>query len=64
MLISTMLSLLYTANDGCLQLRLQQFATEMKLTPFLILLRRTMDQLEERDVTSLFSEPVDPEEVI
>ena len=45
------------------QLRLHQMALEMQLTPFVFLLRHILDSLEEKDVTSLFLEPVDIEEV-
>ena len=46
-----------------MQLLVQQLATEYKLTPMLVLLRHTLDQLDERDVSDLFKEPVDSEEV-
>ncbi len=45
------------------QIRLHQLALEMKLTPFLILLRHTMDALEEFDPTGIFAEPVSLKEV-
>ena len=38
-------------------------ATEMKLTPFLFLLRNTLDQLQEKDNQDIFADPVDLEEV-
>jgi len=31
---------------------------ELRLTPFLLLLRRTLDKLEELDVAEVFAEPV------
>ncbi len=45
------------------QMRLHQLAVEMQLTPFLILLRHTMDALDEKDVGSIFALPVSTEEV-
>ena len=38
-------------------------ATEMKLQPFAILLRNTLDQLQEVDNGRIFAEPVDRKEV-
>ena len=38
-------------------------ATEMKLTPFLMLLRQTLDQLQEKDPQAIFADPVDLDEV-
>lgn len=36
---------------------------EMQLTPFLVLLRSTLEQLQERDTNNFFTEPVPLEEV-
>ena len=36
---------------------------EMQLQPFNILLRNTVEQLEDRDPTRIFAEPVSVEEV-
>lgn len=36
---------------------------EMQLTPFLILLRKTLEQLQEKDTGNIFSEPVPLSEV-
>ena len=47
-----------------LQLRIHQMATEMKLQPFAILLRNTLDQLQELDSGRIFAEPVDRDEVV
>ena len=38
-------------------------ATEMRLQPFAILLRNTLDQLQEVDNGRIFAEPVDKKEV-
>ena len=35
----------------------------MRLTPMLVLLRATLDQLQEKDLANIFSEPVDIKEV-
>ncbi|KAL5015436.1 hypothetical protein ScPMuIL_009706 [Solemya velum] len=45
------------------QMRIHQLATEMELQPFVILLRNSLDQLEERDTGNIFTEPVSLEEV-
>nr|XP_025040085.1 peregrin [Pelodiscus sinensis] len=45
------------------QIKVQQVALEMQLTPFLILLRRTLEQLQEKDTGNIFSEPVPLSEV-
>lgn len=46
------------------QLRLHQMALELQLQPFTLLLRQTLDQLQEKDTESIFAEPVSLEEVI
>lgn len=38
-------------------------ALEMQLTPFLVLLRSTLEQLQERDTSNFFTEPVPLAEV-
>lgn len=38
-------------------------ALEMQLTPFLVLLRSTLEQLQERDTNNFFTEPVPLAEV-
>ncbi|XP_067685196.1 peregrin-like isoform X3 [Haliotis asinina] len=45
------------------QIRFHQLATEYQLQPFVLLLRQTLEQLEERDTTSIFAEPVSLKEV-
>ncbi|XP_019626911.1 PREDICTED: peregrin-like isoform X13 [Branchiostoma belcheri] len=45
------------------QVKVSQLAMEMRLTPFLFLLRRTLEQLEEKDAGKIFSEPVPLDEV-
>ncbi|XP_062356463.1 peregrin isoform X5 [Cinclus cinclus] len=44
-------------------IKVQQVALEMQLTPFLILLRKTLEQLQEKDTGNIFSEPVPLSEV-
>lgn len=48
----------------CVQIKVQQMALEMQLTPFLVLLRSTLEQLQERDTNNFFTEPVPLAEVI
>ncbi|KAK2897928.1 bromodomain and PHD finger-containing protein 3 isoform X1 [Channa argus] len=45
------------------QVRVHQAALEMQLTPMLILLRSTLDQLQEKDTAQIFLQPVDIKEV-
>uniref|UniRef100_A0A4W3KC18 Bromodomain and PHD finger containing 1 n=1 Tax=Callorhinchus milii TaxID=7868 RepID=A0A4W3KC18_CALMI len=45
------------------EIKIQQFAMEMQLTPFLILLRKTLEQLQEKDTGNIFGEPVPLKEV-
>ncbi|XP_041350148.1 peregrin-like isoform X2 [Gigantopelta aegis] len=45
------------------QIRIHQLATEFELQPFVILLRQTLDQLQERDTSNVFAEPVSLKEV-
>ena len=45
------------------QIRIQQMCTEMKLQPFVVLLRNGLEQLEEKDVGNIFAEPVSLDEV-
>ncbi|XP_031422677.1 peregrin isoform X3 [Clupea harengus] len=44
-------------------IKIQQLALEMQLTPFLVLLRSTLEQLQERDTSNFFTEPVPLSEV-
>ncbi|XP_077073775.1 peregrin isoform X1 [Siphateles boraxobius] len=44
-------------------LKVQELALEMQLTPFLVLLRSTLEQLQERDSSNFFTEPVPLSEV-
>ncbi|XP_030064027.1 peregrin isoform X2 [Microcaecilia unicolor] len=44
-------------------IKIQQVALEVQLTPFLILLRKTLEQLQEKDTGNIFSEPVPLSEV-
>ncbi|KAF0034801.1 hypothetical protein F2P81_012559 [Scophthalmus maximus] len=45
------------------QMKIQQAALELKLTPALMLLRSTLDQLQEKDTAKIFSQPVNLSEV-
>ncbi|XP_056279278.1 bromodomain and PHD finger-containing protein 3 [Pseudoliparis swirei] len=45
------------------QVKVHQEVLEMKLTPVLVLLRSTLDQLQEKDTAQIFEEPVDIKEV-
>ncbi|XP_051964923.1 peregrin-like [Xyrauchen texanus] len=44
-------------------IKIQELALEMQLTPFLALLRSTLEQLQERDTSNFFTEPVPLSEV-
>lgn len=46
-----------------LQIKLQQTALEVQLTPFAILLRSVLDQLQEKDPAKIFAQPVSIKEV-
>lgn len=46
-----------------LQVKIQQAALELRLSPALILLRSTLDQLQEKDTAKIFSQPVNLSEV-
>lgn len=45
------------------QMKLQQSALEVQLTPFNILLRAVLSQLQEKDQYSIFAHPVSAKEV-
>lgn len=45
------------------QVKIQQAALDLKLTPALVLLRSTLDQLQEKDTAKIFSQPVNLSEV-
>ncbi|XP_064632300.1 peregrin-like isoform X3 [Lineus longissimus] len=45
------------------QLRLHQLTIEMQLHPFVVFLRTVIDQLQEKDTTNIFAEPVSLKEV-
>lgn len=45
------------------QVKVHQAALEMQLTPMLVLLRSTLDQLQEKDTAQIFAQPVDIKEV-
>lgn len=45
------------------EMRLQQSVLEMQLTPFPVMLRAVLDQLQEKDQTKIFAQPVSVKEV-
>ncbi|XP_048781551.1 bromodomain and PHD finger-containing protein 3 isoform X1 [Lagopus muta] len=45
------------------QVKVQQAAMELRLTPFNVLLRTTLDLLQEKDAAQIFAEPVNLDEV-
>ncbi|CAL9702571.1 unnamed protein product [Knipowitschia caucasica] len=45
------------------QVKVHQATLEMQLTPMLMLLRSTMEQLQEKDTAQIFAQPVDIKEV-
>ncbi|XP_026223619.1 bromodomain and PHD finger-containing protein 3 isoform X2 [Anabas testudineus] len=45
------------------QVKVHQAALELQLTPMLVLLRSTLDQLQEKDTAQIFAEPVNIKEV-
>ncbi|RXM29961.1 Bromodomain and PHD finger-containing protein 3 [Acipenser ruthenus] len=45
------------------QVKVSQAAMELQLTPFIVLLRTTLDQLQEKDSAQIFAQPVDLKEV-
>lgn len=45
------------------KIKVQELALEMQLTPFLVLMRSTLEQLQERDTSNFFTEPVPLSEV-
>ncbi|XP_029291239.1 bromodomain and PHD finger-containing protein 3 isoform X2 [Cottoperca gobio] len=45
------------------QVKVHQEALEMQLTPMLVLLRSTLDQLQEKDTAQIFEKPVNIKEV-
>lgn len=47
----------------CLQMKQQQSVLEVQLTPFNILLRAVLSQLQEKDQYSIFAQPVSVKEV-
>ena len=44
-------------------MKLQQSILELQLTPFTILLRSVLDQLQEKDQAKIFAQPVSIKEV-
>lgn len=46
-----------------LQLRMQQHMTDLQLQPLTVLLRRTLDQLQQKDPVNIFADPVSVDDV-
>lgn len=46
-----------------MQVKVHQTVLEMQLTPMLVLLRSTLEQLQEKDTALIFAQPVDVKEV-
>lgn len=46
-----------------MQVKVHQAVLEMQLTPMLMLLRSTLEQLQEKDSAQIFVQPVDIKEV-
>uniref|UniRef100_UPI00398F5FAF bromodomain and PHD finger-containing protein 3 n=1 Tax=Pristiophorus japonicus TaxID=55135 RepID=UPI00398F5FAF len=45
------------------EVKVQQVALELQLTPFIVFLRQILDQLQERDQANIFAQPVSLKEV-
>ncbi|XP_026524802.1 bromodomain-containing protein 1 isoform X2 [Notechis scutatus] len=45
------------------QIKVEQVAMELQLTPFTVLMRSVLDQLQEKDSTRIFAQPVNLKEV-
>ncbi|XP_069797858.1 bromodomain and PHD finger-containing protein 3 isoform X2 [Narcine bancroftii] len=45
------------------EVKVQQVALELQLTPFIVFLRQILDQLQERDQANIFAQPVSLQEV-
>lgn len=56
-------ALLKLSFCAVLQIKLQETLLEMQLTPFSILLRALLDQLQAKDQARIFAQPVDVSEV-
>lgn len=46
-----------------MQIKVEQVAMELQLTPFTVLLRSVLDQLQEKDSARIFAQPVNLKEV-
>lgn len=47
----------------CSQVKVEQMALELRLTPLTVLLRSVLDQLQEKDPARIFAQPVSLKEV-
>lgn len=52
-----------TARCRVLQVKVEQMALELRLTPLTVLLRSVLDQLQEKDPARIFAQPVSLKEV-
>lgn len=47
----------------CCQVKVEQMAMELRLTPLTVLLRSVLEQLQEKDPAKIFAQPVSLKEV-
>lgn len=52
-----------TLSPVVLQVKVEQMALELRLTPLTVLLRSVLDQLQEKDPARIFAQPVSLKEV-
>lgn len=50
-------------STGVLQVKVEQMALELRLTPLTVLLRSVLDQLQDKDPARIFAQPVSLKEV-
>lgn len=48
---------------SCCQVKVEQMAMELRLTPLTVLLRSVLEQLQEKDPAKIFAQPVSLKEV-
>lgn len=56
----------YAPRDSvccCCQVKVEQMAMELRLTPLTVLLRSVLEQLQEKDPAKIFAQPVSLKEV-
>lgn len=57
---------LHSSRDSlccCCQVKVEQMAMELRLTPLTVLLRSVLEQLQEKDPAKIFAQPVSLKEV-